>query len=138
MCVYGFLFWIVKNFLQISFYWVWHGSQCSHNDRNSFCLYSPHPGYFSPLVRFFGCLMFFSPVRKYLNYLTPFFRIMLQDDIRFVIWQTSVDSVDLLIVRNCAWTVTGLLLLLFPIINKRIFVNFLPRFFCFWARTNKI
>ena len=44
---------------------MWHhGSQCcSHDDRNRFCLYSPHPGYFSLLSASLAVWCFFLPAR---------------------------------------------------------------------------
>ena len=49
---------------------------------------------FKPFVRFFGCLMFFSPP---VGILELIYSILFRDDIRFVDWNSSV-SVDLLIV----------------------------------------
>mgnify|MGYP006952286582 CR=1 FL=1 len=79
---------------------MWHGSQCSYDNRNRFCFHSPHPDYFYLFLWLSGV---FLHRHGYFDQLTPFFRIMPEDDIRFVV-RISCVSVDLLIIQNRAWT----------------------------------
>ena len=94
---------------------LWHGSQCSYRNWNSFCFRSPHIlaiSAFCPLLWLPGV---FLRRYGYFNQFTTLFGIMSQDDIRLVGWHSPI-SVELLFVqflartycRNRAWTIPWL------------------------------